>query len=84
MKARMVKTGPKPRLSPEQEQQLKLLLEIQTPIDYGYQTTRWTCQIIAALIEKKFQVKHVPAGVAKLLKRLGLSPQKPRWGLGVG
>ena len=80
LKTLMGKTGPNPRLSPEQEQQLKMLLAIQTPIDYGYQTTLWTCQIIAALIEKKFQVKYVPAGVANLLKRLGLSPQKPRRG----
>ena len=37
LKTRMGKTGPKPRLSPEQEQQLKMLLEIQTPSqDYAF------------------------------------------------
>ena len=35
LKHRMGKTGPKPGLSPEQEQQLKMLLEIQTP-SQGY------------------------------------------------
>ena len=35
LKTRTGKTGPKPRLSPDQEQQLKLLLRTRTPIDYG-------------------------------------------------
>ena len=80
LKTRTGKTGPKPKLSPEQEQQLKILLRTRTPIDYGYQTSLWTSQIIATLIEKTFQVKYVPSGVARLLKRMGFSPQKPRWG----
>lgn len=80
LKTRTGKTGPKPKLSPEQEQQLRILLRTQTPIDYGYQTTLWTCRIIADLIDQTFQIKYVPAGVAGLLKRMGFSPQKPRWG----
>ncbi len=70
LKTRTGKAGPKPKLSSEQ-QQLKVLLRTRTPIDYGYQTALWTCQIIAALIEKTFQVEYVPGGVRKLLKRLG-------------
>ena len=80
LRTRTGKTGPKPKLSPQQQQQLKTLLRTQTPIDYGYQTPLWTCQIIADLIEQTFQVKYVPSGVARLLKRMGFSPQKPRWG----
>lgn len=74
------KTGPKPRLTLEQEQQLKKLLITRTPLDYGYQTPLWTSQIIADLIDQTFQVKLVAASVRKLLKRMGFSSQKPRWG----
>lgn len=79
LKTRTGKTGPKPRLSQEQEQQLKTLLRTKTPLDYGYETSLWTCQIIAELIKQTFQVNYVPSGVARLLKRMGLSSQKPCW-----
>ena len=62
LKTRTGKTGPKPRLSSEQEEQLKILLRTRTPIDYGYQTSLWTCRIIADLIEQTFQVKYVISG----------------------
>ncbi|MCW7552726.1 helix-turn-helix domain-containing protein [Endozoicomonas gorgoniicola] len=80
LKTRTGKTGPKPKLSPEQQQQLHLILRSNSPIDYGYQTPLCTCQIVAKLIDQKFQVKYVSASVARLLKRMGFSPQKPRWG----
>ena len=47
LKTRTGKTGPKPKLSPEQQERLRVLLRTQTPADYGYQTALWTCQIIA-------------------------------------
>ncbi len=80
LKTRTGKTGPKPKLSPEQQKQLRLLLRTKTPMDYGYQTPLWTCQIIAELINQTFQIKYVPASVANLLKRMGFSSQKPCWG----
>ena len=38
LKTRTGKTGPKPKLSSDQQEQLRLLLRTQTPMDYGYQT----------------------------------------------
>ena len=80
LKTRTGKTGPKPRLTTEQEERLRVLLRTRTPVDYGFQTPLWTCSIIADLIEQTFQVKYTGAGVARVLKRMGFSPQKPRWG----
>ena len=80
LKTRTGKTGPKPRLSPEQQQQLRILLRTQTPIDYNYQTSLWTCQIIADVIEQTFKVKYAKAHVDRLLKQMNFSPQKPCWG----
>ena len=80
LKTRTGKTGPKPKLSPEQQERLRVLLRTQTPADYGYQTTLWTCQIIADLVDQTFQTKYTAANVGKLLKQMNFSPQKPRWG----
>ena len=80
LKTHTGKTDPKPRLTPEQEQQLRLLLRTRTPVDYGYQISLWTCQIIADLIDQTFKIKYGASAVGKLLRRMGFSPQKPRWG----
>lgn len=80
LKTRKGKTGPKPRLSSDQENQLATILQTRTPVDYGYQTSLWTSQITADLIGRFFQVKYTLSGATKLLKRMGFSPQKPRWG----
>ena len=80
LKTRTGKTGPKPKLSPEQQERLRVLLRTQTPADYGYQTALWTCQIIADLVDQTFQTKYTAAHVGKLLKKMNFSPQKPRWG----
>lgn len=80
LKTRTGKTGPKPKLSPEHQAQLGVLLRTKTPMDYGYQTSLWNCRIIAELIDKNFQVKYSAAYVSILLKQMKFSPQKPRWG----
>lgn len=80
LKTRQGKGGSKPKLSPEQQEQLCLLLRTKTPQDYGYDTALWTCPIIAALILQTFAIRYASSSVYCLLKRMGFSSQKPRWG----
>lgn len=80
LKTRTGRPGTKPKLSVEQQEQLSLLLRTKTPIDFGYETALWTCTIIAALIQQQFDVQYANSTVSRLLKRMGFSPQKPRWG----
>jgi len=72
--------GQQSKVTQEQKERLHLTLRIKTPIDYGYQTPLWTCQIVAQLINDEFQVSYSPNSIGKILHRLGFSPQKPRWG----
>ncbi len=79
LKTRTGKPGKKPRLSLEQQDKLSLLLRTKTPLDFGYETTLWTCTIIAALIKQQFDIQYANNSVSRLLKGMGFSPQKPRW-----
>lgn len=80
LKTKTGKPGPKPRLSPEKQDELRFLLLTKTPLDYGYQSPLWTCQIVADVIEQTFNIKYAANYVASLLHRMGFSSQKPRWG----
>lgn len=44
----------------------------------GFHTDLWTCPRVAKLIEKRFGVHYHAHHVAKLLRSLGWTPQKPR------
>lgn len=72
--------GQKSKLSPEQKEKLCLLLRTKTPMDYGYETALWTCAIVAQLVKDEFQVSYSPNSMGPVLRKLGFSPQKPRWG----
>lgn len=68
--------GPKPRLSPEQLDQLAEAL-LQGPVPFGYQTQLWTLERIAALIKQRFGVSYHPSHVFRVLQAMGWSCQKP-------
>ena len=80
LKTRPGKGGKQPRLSLEKQKQLSLILRTKTPMDFGYDTVLWTCPIVAAVVLQKFDVQYAPSTVHGLLKRMGFSSQKPRWG----
>ena len=44
---------------------------------YGFRGQLWTCDRIAKVIEQEFGVSYHPSHVARLLKKLGWTPQKP-------
>lgn len=68
--------GAKPRLSPEQLQQLGEAL-LLGPAHWGYRTELWTLARIAALIKQLFGVAYHPSHVFKVLRGMGWSCQKP-------
>jgi len=44
----------------------------------GYPSDLWTCRRVAEVIDARFYVRYHPGHVARLLHRLGWSPQKPQ------
>ena len=52
---------------------LKQTVLEQTPEDFGYDTTRWTCDLLAQLLAERFGVQVVGATINQHLHRLGLT-----------
>ena len=69
--------GPRPRLDARQCQRLKRLLE-RDPTEHGWPTSLWTSGRVAELIRRRLGVRYHPRHVWRLLRRLGLSKQKPQ------
>jgi transposase len=68
--------GRKPRLSSKQKRQLLTIL-LAGPVKAGYTTDLWTCQRVAEVVARKFQVEYHPDHVGKILHHLGWTCQKP-------
>lgn len=69
-------SGPKPRLSEKQVEQLPVLLD-KGPEAYGFRGDVWTCKRVGKVIERHFGVSYTPQNVGKLLRKIGWSRQKP-------
>src|ERR1700687_1244140 len=70
------RAGRKPRLSAEQISQLEQGLK-RGPQALGYETSLWTANRVAHLIEQKSGVNYHPGHVWKILRQLGWSCQRP-------
>lgn len=76
-----LRTQPRPgykKLDDEQRQELKAILSTQSAEVYGFHGNVWNCSRIAQLIEMEFDVTYHPAHVSKIMKELGLTPQRPK------
>lgn len=71
------KTGRTRKLSTIEEQEVKRWIIGGDPRQYGFDFGLWTRQIVADLLADRFGITLSVSGVGKLLKRLGLTPQKP-------
>ncbi len=69
--------GPEPRLSPGELRRLLAMLARGAKA-HGWSTDLWTTGRVAELIRREFGVQYHYNHVGKVLKRLGLSWQKPR------
>ena len=68
--------GASPRLSEDQRAKLPELLAQGAPA-HGFRGEVWTCGRVAEVILKEFGVSYHPAHVSRLIRKLGLSLQKP-------
>lgn len=68
--------GPTPKLTQKQEQQLGKLL-LKNPLQLQFEYALWTIDMITELISRKFSVGYSKVQVGRLMKKLGLSRQRP-------
>lgn len=69
--------GRAPLLTAEQEAHLRAVIIGQDPRQLQFDFALWTRDMVGELMRRKFGVSMTPQGVGKLLRRLGLSPQRP-------
>jgi transposase len=69
--------GRAPKLTEAQTAQLRRWLVGSDPRQFQFDFALWTRVVVGELIRIRFGVQMTPQGVGKLLRRLGLSPQRP-------
>lgn len=68
--------GPTPKLTAKQQSNLGKLL-LKNPLQLQFEYALWTIDMITELISRKFSVSYSKVQVGRLMKRLGLSRQRP-------
>jgi transposase len=71
--------GAQPLVTREMDEWLRQRVLKQNPVDFGYDTNLWTCEILAELLKKEFGVTVSDSAVRLHLKSLGLTSQKPEY-----
>ena len=69
--------GPASRLSPTQLSKLYAIITGSDPRQLQFDFGLWTRKIIRELIRREFGVRFSEVQVGRLLKKMGLSPQRP-------
>src|SRR2546426_4440563 len=70
------RAGRKPRLSAEDIKKIERGLK-RGPEDLGYESSLWTANRVAHLIEQECEVRYHPGHVWRILRQLGWSCQRP-------
>jgi len=70
-------SGPTPKLTPQQQQQLLAVLALGA-LAAGYSSELWTCPRVAEVVLQKFGVSYHPDHLGRILHDLKCTPQKPR------
>jgi transposase len=78
LKARPVPGRP-PKLTGEQMRRLYTLVAGTDPRQLQFEFALWTRDMVRTLIRREFRVSLSPVSVGRLLRTLGLSPQRPLW-----
>lgn len=68
--------GPTPKLTARQEQQLGKML-LKNPLQLQFEYALWTIDMISELVSRKFSVTYSKVQVGRIMKKLGLSRQRP-------
>lgn len=77
LKTRPIAHSKNAKLSPEQREALTRIILTKDPTAYGVYKTLWSRDIIASVIRTEFNVTMHPAAVSKMLRKMGLTPQRP-------
>ena len=78
LRARPVPGRP-PKLSGEQMRRLYTLIAGADPRQLEFAFALWTRDMVRALIRREFRISLSAVSVGRLLRTLGLSPQRPLW-----
>ena len=70
-------SGRPPRLDGKQLRWLYKAITTKSPLQYRFEFALWTRSMVRDLIRERFGVQLSDVSVGRLLKKLGLSPQKP-------
>lgn len=71
-------TGRKPKLTEKQLAKLRATIIGKNPLQLSFGTALWALPVVAAFIEREFDVILHESTVSRLLRRIGLTPQKPQ------
>jgi transposase len=71
--------GRPPKLTGEQMRRVYTLVTGADPRQLQLEFTLWTRELVRALIRREFGVSLSAVSVGRLLRSLGLSPQRPLW-----
>ncbi len=69
--------GKEPKLDGKQLQTLYKLITTKNPLQLDFEFALWTRAMVRELIRERFNVRLSDVSVGRLLRKLGLSPQKP-------
>jgi len=69
--------GKEPKLNGKQMQKLYHLITSKNPLQLDFEFALWTRAMVRELIRKQFDIRLSDVSVGRLLRKLGLSPQKP-------
>jgi transposase len=78
LKAKAVPGRP-PKLTGEQMRRIYTLITGTDPRQLQFDFALWTQDMVRQLIRREFGVALSPVSVGRLLRKLGLSPQRPLW-----
>src|SRR2546427_10657481 len=72
-----IASGPDPKLTDQQRQQVKRWILGKDPLQYGFDFGLWSRRIVQALIKEKMAIELGLTAVGRLLAGLEITPQKP-------
>jgi transposase len=75
--SRQPRLGAKPKLSADQLRQLYAWIAWSDPRQHQFPFALWTAALVRDLIRREFDVSLSEVSVSRLLRTLGLSPQRP-------
>jgi len=71
--------GRTPKLSGQQLRMIYKCVVGKNPLQLKFPFALWTCSMVREFIRREFEVSLSEVSVGRLLKKLGLTPQRPKW-----